>query len=59
MSKITKEQYEFALERIEELLPIVTDERKKLDYALAMFRNCFFKTRIIRNISRIVINCDF
>ena len=28
MSKITKEQYEFALERIEELLPIVTDERK-------------------------------
>lgn len=26
MSKITKEQYEFALERIEELLPIVTDE---------------------------------
>ena len=37
MSKITKEQYEFALERIEELLPIVTDERKKLDYAPAMF----------------------
>jgi hypothetical protein len=28
MSKITKEQYEFALERIEELLPIVTDQRK-------------------------------
>ena len=26
MSEITKEQYEFALERIEELLPIVTDE---------------------------------
>ncbi len=26
MSKITKEQYEFALERIEELLPIVTDD---------------------------------
>lgn len=26
MSKITKEQYEFALERIEELLPLVTDE---------------------------------
>ncbi len=28
MSKITKEQYEIALEGIEELLPIVTDERK-------------------------------
>lgn len=26
MEKITKEQYEFALERIEELLPLVTDE---------------------------------
>ena len=26
MSKITKEQYEFALTRIEELLPLVTDE---------------------------------
>ena len=26
MSKITREQYEFALERIEELLPLVTDE---------------------------------
>ena len=26
MSKITKEQYEFALARIEELLPLVTDE---------------------------------
>jgi len=26
MSKITKEQYEFALGRIEELLPLVTDE---------------------------------
>jgi HTH-type transcriptional regulator/antitoxin HigA len=26
MSKITKEQYEFALSRIEELLPLVTDE---------------------------------
>lgn len=26
MEKITKEQYEFALNRIEELLPLVTDE---------------------------------
>ena len=26
MSKITKEQYDFALARIEELLPLVTDE---------------------------------
>ncbi len=26
MEKITKEQYEFALDRIEELLPLVTDE---------------------------------
>ncbi len=26
MSRITKEQYEIALERIEELLPLVTDE---------------------------------
>ena len=26
MSRITKEQYEFALARIEELLPLVTDE---------------------------------
>ena len=26
MSKPTKEQYEFALARIEELLPLVTDE---------------------------------
>ena len=26
MSKVTKEQYEFALARIEELLPLVTDE---------------------------------
>ncbi len=26
MNKITKEQYEFALARIEELLPLVTDE---------------------------------
>lgn len=26
MSRITKEQYEFALERIEELLPLETDE---------------------------------
>ena len=26
MSRITKEQYEFAVERIEELLPLVTDE---------------------------------
>lgn len=25
MSKITKEQYEFALERVEELLPLVDD----------------------------------
>ena len=25
MSKITKEQYEFALARVEELLPLVTD----------------------------------
>ncbi|MDR0989598.1 MAG: hypothetical protein LBM06_09130 [Prevotellaceae bacterium] len=26
MNKITKEQYEFALARVEELLPLVTDE---------------------------------
>lgn len=26
MDKMTKEQYEFALNRIEELLPLVTDE---------------------------------
>ncbi len=26
MEKITKEQYEFALNRIEDLLPLVTDE---------------------------------
>ena len=26
MERITKEQYEFALNRIEELLPLVTDE---------------------------------
>lgn len=26
MSKITKEQYEFALARIEELLPLVSDD---------------------------------
>ena len=26
MDKVTKEQYEFALNRIEELLPLVTDE---------------------------------
>ena len=52
MSKITKEQYEFALERIEELLPIVTDERKKLDYAPAMFM--FF---LNTNYQKYITNC--
>ncbi|MFA7494451.1 MAG: helix-turn-helix domain-containing protein [Proteiniphilum sp.] len=31
MSKITKEQYKFALERIEELLPLVTDDTPSND----------------------------
>lgn len=31
MNKITKEQYEFALGRIEELLPLVTDETPTTD----------------------------
>ena len=31
MSKITKEQYEFALARIEELLPIVKDDTPSND----------------------------
>ena len=31
MEKITKEQYEFALNRIEELLPLVTDETPSND----------------------------
>ena len=31
MSRITKEQYELALERIEELLPLVTDETPAID----------------------------
>ena len=31
MNKVTKEQYEFALARIEELLPLVTDETPATD----------------------------
>ena len=31
MERITKEQYEFALNRIEELLPLVTDETPSND----------------------------
>jgi len=31
MKKVTKEQYEFALARIEELLPLVTDETPATD----------------------------
>ena len=31
MERITKEQYEFALNRIEELLPFVTDETPSND----------------------------
>ena len=31
MSKITKEQYDFALQRIEELLPLVNDDATSSD----------------------------
>lgn len=34
MDNITKEQYEFALNRIEELLPLVTDETPTNDLSL-------------------------
>ena len=34
MSKITKEQYEFALSRIEELLPLVTDETPAIELTM-------------------------
>ena len=37
MDNITKEQYEFALNRIEELLPLVTDETPTNDkYAIEL-----------------------
>jgi len=32
MNKVTKEQYEFALARVEELLPLVDDNTPDIEY---------------------------